>query len=743
MGWVEAARTMGITPYALPGEFAFVFLLRSANGGIKNMKGELLCGATIGGRPDRRGCMGKVAPGKKGCGIKEHNKKQRKFPLPFERCVVIPGQKSNNKGKHDTFFTEAILNEDEICEKDVNAAETEKFSYGAALKFVKEVPVRWAAAQERGNDFYGEGEEEAGEDEEEGTDDPIGDYLGVNDPAEWTGSVGVRNMKIPTLALPELDTEAPEAPVSVESMRKMSTVLTELINLVEKTIESIPREGELLATFLRKAFGELISDAEAIGDMDELSSRLGKRTLVAGLVHVAAIADQVGADARDAQERVEEALVGLNDVEQGGRDNVAAMGRPLLMALQEVRERVTKLEDGTSSGGSSGGGGSGAGGGGGPPSYLGLGLTTPIMDGAGGMKCTIGSLCDRLDALEVEVKGKEVRIKQLEAAILAQGGVKVGERTFASIQELITLFNTELPSHKALAAFVDPVSFFAFDDRSESAKDWSKKTKPLLHAGRSTAECKYVASFAELYPHIFVEHKTIETGDKAEAFKSIAHWAGCDGRKGAKDRIEESIVRAAKKARSYVSEVLPAGSKLLELAEYMIKRCDTFYTKLFTHFDQEMKKLTEAGLSEDEALILTTDQFLLVFDRIADPRGSVTEFTISSDLEIWLPRAVWQVLLVHKTLDEVLRHHLRQHPSIAAAFVRALTNKMGSKSAAGSMKSLDEKIKSAEKAADAAKKAAEAARQTADKAGSKAEEAKKSADGTRRTCDELAKKVKK
>ncbi len=108
------------------------------------------------------------------------------------------------------------------------------------------------------------------------------------------------------------------------------------------------------------------------------------------------------------------------------------------------------------------------------------------------------------------------------------------------------------------------------------------------------------------------------TGKVLAAFKDADKWTGLSGMDGQCHKIETSAAKAAEIARTWVADKLPSDGKLAPLALKMIKKTVEWVHTVHKHLDLECTKLTQKHILEDNALVLLSEELIIMYTRIYD-----------------------------------------------------------------------------------------------------------------------------
>ncbi len=115
-------------------------------------------------------------------------------------------------------------------------------------------------------------------------------------------------------------------------------------------------------------------------------------------------------------------------------------------------------------------------------------------------------------------------------------------------------------------------------------------------------------------------------GKVLAAFKDADKWNGLSGMDGRHHKIETSAAMAAEIARTWVADKLPSDGKLAPLALKMIKKTVERVHTVHKHLDLEYTKLTQQHILEDDALVLLSEELIIMYTRIYDVRKQRMEF---------------------------------------------------------------------------------------------------------------------
>jgi ribosomal protein L12E/L44/L45/RPP1/RPP2 len=288
----------------------------------------------------------------------------------------------------------------------------------------------------------------------------------------------------------------------------------------------------------------------------------------------------------------------------------------------------------------------------------------------------------------------------------------------------------ECPNGEAFSAFVDPMVVFCHDAAYTPLTGWEALTKAMEKSGNfPLTDRKVVASYNAHHSWWFSEGKTVVAGKTLQAFASKEKWQGTGGMDGRRDEIELSLVTSADSIRTAIEYKLPAGSQLGQLALRMLEHTLNWFTTVFKHLDSEFVRLTQVNISEEETLILLSEEVIIMFDRFYAIRRKRMDFTVHGSHVEYMVRCIWLSMEVHMVMDEFTANGMKYNSTISAAFMRFLTKVTGGNAAAGVagiVASLESKLKNLDNTLKEVKKEVVAAASRATSATNAAEDAKKS-----------------
>ena len=169
----------------------------------------------------------------------------------------------------------------------------------------------------------------------------------------------------------------------------------------------------------------------------------------------------------------------------------------------------------------------------------------------------------------------------------------------------------------------------------------------------SAVDRSYILLFDQRYPPKYAgTAKSIESGDKLDVLKSIAKWRGVSASDGERQKIQKTLRLCKKNVTKYADDQIPAG-ELRDMARDMASASSDFHDKLHAHFEDEITKLTQLDIPENEALELVTKQFSLIFDGLFECRQAVLSYTGEDEDKVaHMVRCLWITLNTHMKMDD-------------------------------------------------------------------------------------------
>ncbi len=165
-----------------------------------------------------------------------------------------------------------------------------------------------------------------------------------------------------------------------------------------------------------------------------------------------------------------------------------------------------------------------------------------------------------------------------------------------------------------------------------------------------------------------------QVGIKLATFNDYDKWNGVSGMDGRRKEIENSATDATAIAETWVGDKLPVDGRLAPLALKMIERFVEWIHTVHKHLDTEYMKLTQQHIAEEEALILLSEQVIIMYQRIQQVWSQRMEFVPTKGSKVaYMARCIWITCQVHRVMQDFVAGGLKNNLAILTAFVRFLT----------------------------------------------------------------------
>ena len=112
---------------------------------------------------------------------------------------------------------------------------------------------------------------------------------------------------------------------------------------------------------------------------------------------------------------------------------------------------------------------------------------------------------------------------------------------------------------------------------------------------------------------------------------------------------------------------------MAQLATWMLEHTQSWFQKVHKHLDSELIKLSQMGIPPEDALVLLSEEVIIMVERFHLIRCRRMDFTVKGSKVEYMVRCIWLILQVHVSMDEFVRDGLKYNSAISAAFVRFLT----------------------------------------------------------------------
>ncbi len=254
-----------------------------------------------------------------------------------------------------------------------------------------------------------------------------------------------------------------------------------------------------------------------------------------------------------------------------------------------------------------------------------LSLGTPIVDNTGIKVRNLGQLLQGFENLTHENTLLGKRVDLLSTELTLQGGGVLDGLGFGSEGQVREVVMKESPKGDAFEVFLDVMSLFCCDPAYVPVAGWEKFTRSMEDDYSPTA-CKVVSSYYQAHCAWYAEGKLVTLGKLLGAFKDAEKWNGGSRMDGRRHKIETSAAMSAEIAKTWVGDKLPSNGRLAPLALKMIERSVEWIHTIHKHLDLEYTKLTQQHIQEEEALILLSEELIIMFNQIHAVRCQRMEF---------------------------------------------------------------------------------------------------------------------
>ncbi len=201
-------------------------------------------------------------------------------------------------------------------------------------------------------------------------------------------------------------------------------------------------------------------------------------------------------------------------------------------------------------------------------------------------------------------------------------------------------------------------------------------------------------------------------GKTLQAFVFKDKWQGTGGMDGRRVEMEILLDTMAAGVWTAVEDKLPEGSLLSQLAIRLIEHTLQWFLTVFKHLDAEFTRLTQVKISEEEMLILLSEEVIIMYNCCHAIQHKHMDFTVNGSRVEYMVWCIWIAMQVHMVMDEFTQDRMKYNSALSAAFVHFLTKVTGGNAAAGmagSIALLDAKLKNLDSALKEVKKEAAAA----------------------------------
>ncbi len=374
------------------------------------------------------------------------------------------------------------------------------------------------------------------------------------------------------------------------------------------------------------------------------------------------------------------------------------------------------------------------------PSRALLSMAMTIIDEAGVKVGTLDQLLHNIEELTRKNACLQERIKNLSSNNAAQGGIVLDGLALSSEPQALEAVLEECPDGGAFEMFLDVMSLFCCNPAYEPAPGWAKFTRAMEDDYSPTAR-KVVSLYYQTHCAWYTEGTQVVAGKVLAAFKEVEKWNGRRGMDGRRHDIETPAAMAAEISRTWVGDKLPSGGKLAPLALKMINCSVKWIHMVHKHLDTKYSKLTQQHILAEEALILLSEEVIIMYHQIHQVRRQCIEFMASKGNKAaymaWCIRIKCQV---HRVMQVFVKGGLKNNPAILTAFVHFLTKQTGGNVASGvggQIKALTDTVATLQGSVSMATSTTKEATQVAKEANTRATRANTNADAAKNAVNSI------
>ena len=264
-------------------------------------------------------------------------------------------------------------------------------------------------------------------------------------------------------------------------------------------------------------------------------------------------------------------------------------------------------------------------------------------------------------------------------------GVAFYKVAFPSQSEFKAWYLQGNPTGKALSAFVDLISIWAFaaHSRDTPMEFLQRAAKSKVVDLMSGVDIDYAHSMTIRYPGAFESPKNEEmtAHHRFGIFNTLAEWKGTGALDGKKERLLETLRLAVDRHRSYCDDNLapgPVKDHALRSASFT----QSFFEALLTHLEGEISLFSTLKLADKKIFTLLSNELMQVCDELFEVRQLGINVDYANKLEVGMKFA-WVTFHALGKMMEYMKVKFKNHPAISSIFVRFLTQQTGDTSAAG------------------------------------------------------------
>ncbi len=272
--------------------------------------------------------------------------------------------------------------------------------------------------------------------------------------------------------------------------------------------------------------------------------------------------------------------------------------------------------------------------------------------------------------VEASIMDLKHQVKVLQHRIVG-GGVRIGNKVFQSFEDVQIWVKAELPSRR-YGLFVDAVSildFFSFLGHIDAESQVSTLHNANKAGFTSIYESRVATSVQNIFPKVFGK------GDSHQYLPTIRHpdkWD--DGSDGLMYQITKGMTDVETQLSSTIDTVLDGYLEARNLASQCLFKAKRFVIDLCTFMSQDYFKWKARGHNKQDAWNMTSLCVRRIFEEIHSERVVARDIYDPNNLEFTTAKMLWATWKAHAVMEQYLKHHFYEHPSISAVLARHLAD---------------------------------------------------------------------
>jgi hypothetical protein len=272
--------------------------------------------------------------------------------------------------------------------------------------------------------------------------------------------------------------------------------------------------------------------------------------------------------------------------------------------------------------------------------------------------------------VEAEIKDINAQMKILQHRIVG-GGVKIGTKVFQSFEDVQLWVKVALPIRR-YGLFVDAVSildFFSCLGHIDAENQVSTLHNATKAGFTSIYESRVATSVQNIFPKVFGK------GDSHQYLPAIRNpdrWD--DGTDGLVYQITRGMTDVETQLSSAIDTVLDNYPEARTVASQCLFKAKRFVMDLCTFMSKDYFKWIARGHSKQDAWNMTSLCVRRIFEEIHSARVVARDIYDPNDLEFTTAKMLWATWKAHQVMEQYLRHHFYEHPSISAVLARHLAD---------------------------------------------------------------------